>query len=379
MSPYIDLIVNFSDTPRISKPKSAPLAQSPLSVATQSLRSIGIFSTPSSSASSTDDVSKISDDSEMYEPPLEPVEAMHTLLPEVLAIGSLPMQQSRLKPTSSSRVSEPKSLSSNSLRPILTLLTRRDRSGRMVVSQTEMLAHVFLSLLHDSSLHNTACVDLLMTLFDVLRTPVSRSSQAFGGSGSKREKRNDDMVVITVEPSLCILLLKLLVADDRLQHVAQLIQLRYFSESADFAMVMLELADTITLSDMYSSEKGDRAVDVSIDNICGDSKLHNEGGSDAAVAVYSLRLAGLEMLWRLQERRVVVRWLLSHGRIGDAMALCLRDSKGQWQSHLEPPSAVPGVEFFLATVDMLKSIPAGKDGKKVELMYTVCRFLAEWD
>ena len=39
----------------------------------------------------------------------------------------------------------------------------------------------------------------------------------------------------------------------------------------------------------------------------------------------SLQQVGLDMLWRLHERSMVIRWLCGHGRVNEAMALCVRN------------------------------------------------------
>jgi hypothetical protein len=64
------------------------------------------------------------------------------------------------------------------------------------------------------------------------------------------------------------------------------------------------------------------------------------------------------MLWRLQERATVVRWLLGHGRVMDAITLCIKRG-GQWRAGLAPGS-IAAVEFFTATIKYFENYRSGK-------------------
>jgi hypothetical protein len=107
-----------------------------------------------------------------------------------------------------------------------------------------------------------------------------------------------------------------------------------------------------------------------------------------------LQQVGLDMLWRLGERSTVVRWLLGHGRLEEALGLCQK-RKGRWRAALGPGS-VPASEFFSGALGALQATCAPdsdsdsefgeaadeyllNQGERVELLHAVYRFLAEWD
>ncbi len=123
-------------------------------------------------------------------------------------------------------------------------------------------------------------------------------------------------------------------------------------------------------------------------------------------AVATLQQVGLDMLWRLQERATVVRWLLGHGKVIEAITLCQK-RRGQWRAGLSPAS-IPGIDFFnaaVAAVHERESVDVGGParpylivsqdreqsgaiaaepftrgpGERVEVMHTVYKFISEWD
>eukprot|EP01041_Mallomonas_annulata_P001633 gene1633-3166_t len=388
LKPYINIILDFKHIEDKNTMKSPPLPQSPASRGLlSSFSSRSLFGT--SSGKKTDSsrliIAAATDDDES--PPLlslrdmlEPVEVMHTLLPEMLAVEHLLPSPGRKRPSSTSlgkldRALEDVASSLGWSKAVLVLGTWRDVHGRLAVSQTELLAHVLLPLLYDGSLDTLSCAELTISLIEALRTPTYRQESS---ASKERQGSGLNAFLIAIEPSISILLLKLLAANDKFHDITQYVQLRFFSDSVDLAMVMLELTHTIPsrrnsseLSSYYHGNYSQQEKNQ-LPDIGGLSEKY-----DMSMLIELLQSAGLDMLWRLKEKRAVVRWMLSHGQLNDAIALCIRDNKGNWHPGLVPPQSVSGVEFFTATVDMLENIR--QDGKKVEIMYTVCRFLGEWD
>jgi hypothetical protein len=110
--------------------------------------------------------------------------------------------------------------------------------------------------------------------------------------------------------------------------------------------------------------------------------------------VLILQQVGLDMLWRLGERGTVVRWLLGHGRLEEALGLCQK-RRGQWRVALGPGS-VPAAEFFSGALGALQATCAPdsdsdsdfgeaadeyllNQGERVELLHAVYKFLLDWE
>jgi len=205
-----------------------------------------------------------------------------------------------------------------------------------------------------------------------------------------------------------MLLLKLFSARKKYMEIARLLQLQFFPDAAEVAMTALELCDVI--------------ADNSGTLLTQPRGVLEQHLQTSAIA--NLQQVGLDMLWRLQERTTVVRWLLGHGKVMEAISLCQK-RRGQWRTGLSPAS-IPGADFFLAAVMALHAkhpileeeededdedeesderkdslerdaatvrntyVDDGEErddtsyfvlgpGERVELMHTVYKFIREWD
>jgi hypothetical protein len=71
-------------------------------------------------------------------------------------------------------------------------------------------------------------------------------------------------------------------------------------------------------------------------------------------SLQQLRQGGLDVLWRLDERVIAVKWHLSHGNILEAMGICKKRA-GKWQPPLVPGS-ISAVEFFTSAVSYVSTM-----------------------
>ena len=242
------------------------------------------------------------------------------------------------------------------------LSTRRNEAGLLIVTQSELLSVVWMPL----ALINTKLVPAEQTVYALtLYLGVLR------GAGA------------VALPAASALLVRLLSAQRRYSEISRLLQLQFFSDSSEVALATLELCDVLQQADpqLFLLEK---------------------------VTVRALHQVGLDMLWRMHEKTLVIRWLCGHGRVGEAMALCVR-KKGRWRRGLSPRD-INGCHFYqgaLLAVEQRcqvsrkgksKSKSKGKGkgkgkgasleeeqafslpyARRVALLYAVYRFLVSWD
>ena len=283
--------------------------------------------------------------------PLEPAHLLYNLLPDITTVG----QQRGHGGLTTSRHGN--SLGPYGSSPALPLVLRRDSEGSLVVTQAELLTHVWIPL--------------------VLQAVTEASVEYFSWALSSYIAVQRG-IGATVHPAVSMLLLKLLSARGKYMEVARLLQLQFFPDASEVAMTALEISDVV--DDLVSSPAPTTTVPSAL---------------VLKSAVSLLQQVGLDMLWRLRERPVAVRWLLGHGRVVEAILLC-RKKRGQWREGLGPGS-VPGAEIFAAALEAVQAtVDGGSDGDesdeglardeyvmrpgdRVELLYTVFRFLKEWD
>lgn len=318
--------------------------------------------------------------SEMDIEPLEPTYALHMFLPDILAINYNGKANDRQK-SSQENLSEASSNPPTKLSaPSFPLIIRRDENGNLIVTQTETLSYVWLPFICSDDADLNYCSWALSSYIACLRAEH-----------------------IDVLPALSLLLIHVLAAKRKYLQITRLIQLQFFQDTSEVAMAALELADVIIEIELSDGRSG----------VGLESRVPISGTDRISIksAVRGLQQVSLDMLWRLQERATVVRWLLGHGKVMDAISLCLK-RKGQWRAGLSPGS-IAVVEFFTSAVKSFESTvttnqfnisidclqleasvdePAIKidqsvlnvensktKTENVMIMYTIYNFIKEWD
>ena len=216
--------------------------------------------------------------------------------------------------------------------PKVPLQIRRDGTGTLIVSQTEMLSHVRFPLMLNSMTNDASC--------DYYRWALSSFIACYRALG------------VPISPVTSMLLLSTLTVKCKYMEVARLLQLQFFPDSTEIANIALEISGLI--------EKKKQANMTSL-----------------LSTVYTIRQVSLDMLWRLNEKATVVRWLLGKGDIIDAISLCSK-RKNQWRDGISP-ELISSTEFFVSAMYALRLMDDHEDGEKIELLYTVHRFISDWD
>jgi len=314
---------------------------------------------------------------------LEPIGVLHTLLTDITAIGGkrhrhlFGLASFGLENQFEGQASPPPTFESSIARPI-PLVIRRDPLGNLVLTQAELLSHVWLPQL----LINRTCVD-----FEFLGYALMLAQSTLRGCGAETHTAT----------SLC--LLKVLGAQNHFIEIGRLLQLQFFPDAPEVAMFALDLCEAIEAASKTQEDEEPKA-NLSRWFIGGKTGMHS--------AMRTLKQAGLDMLWRIGERPLVVRWLLVHGRITDAMRLCTRN-RGQFRAGL-PQGCISGIDFFDEVINAIK-IPMvfddlslsfmndeARDGRftgnngvgggaplemgyiqRVGILYSVYQFLKDWD
>lgn len=344
--------------------------------------------------------------------PLESPMSLHLLLPDIAAVGSRsrPIATGgRARTGSAGTLGVGVHSNTHSAAPLLSssvpLVTRRDEEGYLVLSQTEIISHVWLPIILNGSIDPDYCAWALTSYVAVLR-----------GGG------------VDIHPALSMLVLRLLASHRKYMDIARFLQLQFLPDAMEVAMTALELCDVIAETAAETApSNGDNECTQQASNGAIDSSLCNRSSCIGGAlwlqsAVATLQQVGLDMLWRLQERATVIRWLLGHGKVIEAINLC-KKHRGQWRAGLSPAS-IPGTDFFVAALIALQEkkfevndtaedadsewgysdeeadeFPHGDDGEaakelsapppawsyvlspgdRVEMLHTVYKFIQEWD
>lgn len=216
--------------------------------------------------------------------------------------------------------------------PKVPLQIRRDCTGTLIVSQTELLSHVWFPLILNSVTNDASC--------DYYRWALSSFIACYRAIG------------VPISPVTSMLLLSTLTVKGKYMEVARLLQLQFFPDSTEIANIALEISGLI-------------------------EKKKQSNMTSLRSTVDTIRQVSLDMLWRLNEKATVVRWLLGRGDIIDAISLCSK-RKNQWRDGLSP-ELISSTEFFVSAMYTLRLMEGREVGDKIELLYTVHRFMSEWD
>lgn len=266
--------------------------------------------------------------------PLEQSISLYKILPDFNVLGGSLKGARALSKSGKKR--------SNSLTGAhLPVNIKRNCDGVLLITQLDMLLFVWIPLLNkdDSSIANK-----------------EKFLWAFSSYIATLKKYD-----VHVEPSVALLHINWLTLCSRYGEVARLLQLQFYSDVAEVALAALELSDTLKVS---QNSLCDKVSTIDISHVST-----------------TLLQTGLDMLWRLKERATVVRWLLEHHYVLNAVVLCMK-RKSKWRSGLTPVT-IPGLEFYRAGILLLveshKKSPSMSESDKVHLLYTIYKFLTLWD
>lgn len=281
----------------------------------------------------------------------------------------------------------------------VAITTRRDSTGNLVVTQTELLCYVWVPMLLYSNIDVEYMSWALTTYISVLR-----------------EKD------ITVTSAVSVLLMTVLFNSGKTIEVARLLQNNFFPDHVDTALSALEMysalhtainnedapsskvditEDTTDNKDSPRNSNSNAFTVINSKNSKVESDFRRTGSKknlkkddnvdlrqpkvDMEFRVSSIFLlkedlvnklrhrdacnlllqAGLDMLWRLNELVLLVRWYLSHGRVREAIALCSKRN-GRWNPKLSPGS-ITGLEVFNAAVISLSMIKLSVEDERILL------------
>jgi hypothetical protein len=277
--------------------------------------------------------------------PLEPVGLVSNLV-EISSIGQWALQNksqaqvraaggSERRPSHHSAAASASSELQHNLQCI-----RRNADAGMIITQIEMLNHIWLPL----SLEYTTSGDAKASenvdfLISALKVYISSLKT----------------VAVVVNASISLLLLNLLAFREKYKELAHIIQLQFFSDSPEFAVALLDIADTMVDACASRCKQHDSSSDDCIPHRAPVQHL-----DQLQYAIATLQQAGRDILWRGQEHGTVIRWMLSHGQLDEALRLCIKFRS----SFKNATAVVPGVDFFRAALaDISSSLKAQKQGQ----------------
>jgi hypothetical protein len=277
-------------------------------------------------------------------PQLEPNLDVHIFFPEIYTIGLRSFGKSNNSTTESASTTLPLSAP-----PPLSIL--RNEDSCLFCTQTEIFSFVLLPL--------------------ALRL-VAQSEQE-GASHSRIEKLvwylhtiisclRTHSIPVTV--SMSLLVINLLCYQKRYLEIAHTIQLQFLNDSPELAFAILEMSDLIE-EEYLTSPLGHHestggfllnAMATVVECVEG-NRVHLSTQQsiikmrELKHSLIAIRQAGLDLLWRTQDKVMVVRWMLSHGIVMDAISLCTK-IRGQWRPGLTAVS-ISGLDFFRSAMSEL--------------------------
>jgi tetratricopeptide (TPR) repeat protein len=208
---------------------------------------------------------------------------------------------------------------------------RRDFEGSIVISQSEIMSKIWFRLLNDSLYDATYCIWALQAYITAL-----------------------NKAGIEAESFVTVFLIKMLSSQNKYTEISKLLQMRLLPDSERLASEMLLLVDALNKS------AKDAGIMRDYNKIIG--KLSN---------------IGIEMFWRCGERVRVIRWLLEHGFINEAINLCLKSRESRSQESILTCEAISGADFLKYSLQAYKN--CGEFEKTERLFERLNWFLRDWD
>lgn len=171
------------------------------------------------------------------------------------------------------------------------------RTGElMAISQAELARHFFLPLcrhyLSAGTSESCRFCDFLIEFVSILRT---RSDP--DGSPSQ------------VDPTLCLLLFRLLVRNELYPDFASLVHAQVFPDSTELASAILEHSASLREREKMLLQQ---STTTSVSPL---TAMRNRGAASC------LQQIGVDMLWRLQKTGTLAHWLAHHGNVFEATRL----------------------------------------------------------
>jgi len=244
---------------------------------------------------------------------------------------------------------------SDSIQPMtldyLPLNTIRDAFGYLVVNQYEMMLYVWLPVLLNRHI-GVEKRDKKNNINHLPSFPI-RSTFAFHILMEYISTLSTHSMPISTP--LALVLFHFMSGLKRLQQMATLLQLHVLPDSIELAAA--------TLSRSKESP--------------------------------ALRQAGMDMLWRLNEKSSAVRWLLREGEVVEAMQVAGKEQRryqfliqqleedgggDQWDREERVTSInVSGIEFFKAAATKARLMGEKEAYRRPILFFALFKFLREWD
>jgi hypothetical protein len=322
------------DGSRVGLPNQ-PQQQSTRQTWVGSIFSGGLSGTVSGSGQSASMSKSVSDNSYMDSEPIEPAHAMYLFLPNINSVGGK-IRGHRRSDSSGGEDQIASGLNVDNVVVKVPLSGRRDSYGTMIISQTEMLSYIWLPII----LQKPGGMEI-----DYIRWSLCTYVTALRGA----------VPAVPVHPAISILLLNLLVLEGRYAEMAHLVQLQFFPDSIEVAMAVLELSDIVSqnmIADANNQANNSgqmNSYEAQQAEILRDINMYKLSSS-----IQVLQQVGLDMLWRMQEKTTVVRWLLGRGRVLEAITLCMK-VRGQFRQGLSPGS-ISGIDFYIAALEAINMI-----------------------
>jgi hypothetical protein len=276
-------------------------------------------------------------------PQLEPNLDVHIFFPEIYTIG---LRSFGKNETTSLPLSAP---------PPLSIL--RNEETYLFCTQTEIFSFVLLPL--------------------ALKL-VHQSEERQEGNCSNSKSQIEKLVwylhtiisclrshSIPVTVSMSLLVINLLCYQKKYLEIAHTIQLQFLNDSPELAFAILEMSDLIEEEFLTSSSVDTsrlllpstfHAIPTVVEcmegnNIQLSTQQYIVQMRELKHSLVAIRQAGLDLLWRTQDKVMVVRWMLSHGIVMDAISLCTK-IRGQWRAGLTAVS-ISGLDFFRSAISEL--------------------------
>lgn len=271
----------------------------------------------------------------------------------------------------------------------ISLTTRRDPGGSIILTQTELLQFIFIPwLLAMECLADFEFATWTITSFITILHEME----------------------IPVIPSVSYLLINMLFHQRNYVEFSRLLERKFFPDWSDFASEVLNLCEEIELeidTDPSLVEKETPGSLIKYEGEQGPNPTWVDAKEEVQALVKIAQEAALDMWWRLGQREAVVKWNLKKQKIREAISLCSKMT-GQWKTGLFP-GCVPGMLFFDTTVSYIEEIEKklitmescavsaidswddkAKENlrvnlieeletEKVDLFYSMCLFIQEWD
>lgn len=306
--------------------------------------------------------------------PLEPVGTSQLFLPDISVIG-IKVRNLALKNIEAMKEQHSQESTNHVLEgfeslgvrspspPMITMALehkpiaiRRDEKGDLLVSQHDMLAYIWLPLLaSDGPVAYAYLADCLSAYITALAE-----------------------MELDVIPAVNILHATLLFYLGRVHEVTNLLKNCFYNDSSELALMLLQFAGMLEdeiKSQQYVLKHTDALLTLKEDTYRYQLPTWRD----------LLQRQGMDMLWRCGEKITVVKWLLTQCRLKEAFALCL-PKNDRWDDTLRP-SSIPGSEFFISAVNLLKvQSPHTSEAQErarleanTQLFFNLHNFLAIWD